>query len=88
MSERMVEVEWDHGMAAHGWSTGVPEMPTEDQGIAKSVGYVVQDSERGLVLVSGLLSIGGWFNSGGQTFCAIFIPRLAIRNVWELRRKR
>jgi hypothetical protein len=84
MSDRIVEVVWEDTLTRHAWSSR-EELPTRPW-IIHSVGYVVQDDEAGLVVVEARGDSG---SSASKDYgCATFIPRSAIREVRELRRKR
>lgn len=83
MSERMVEVEWEDSSLQHGWK----DWSKLAQQAANCVtrGLVAEDNENGMLLVFQTADYGG----GERGFeGSSFIPRSAIRNVWELRRKR
>ena len=83
----MVEVEWEDSYSVTGWQADAsrPRQPS----VCRSVGYVYEDNEIGLGLsesfsdrpVTGRVEEHGYGDS-------LFIPRSAIRKVWELRRKR
>ncbi len=85
MPDRIVVVEWEDTVGAHGWHD---ELPTESAPV-HSVGIVGQDDESGLVIYqsydgqkeSRLERVARYGNS-------LFIPRPAIRKVTELARKR
>jgi len=81
---RIVEVEWKDTLTRHAWSS-LDELPTQAWRI-RSVGYVTQDDERGLVVVEAHGESGTSISK--DYGCATFIPRSSIRKVWELRRKR
>ena len=84
MAERIVEVEWVDTLTRHAWSSS-DELPTKCWQI-RSVGYVVQDDDVGIVVVEarGDASDLDVKDHG----CATMIPRSAIRKVTELTRKR
>lgn len=83
-AERIVEVLWEDTLTRHAWSN-LEDLPTHPWAI-RSVGYVFQDDERGIVLVEARGESG---SSVSKDFgCATMIPRSAIRKVTELKRGR
>ena len=84
VGERIVEVCWEDTLTRHGWSSS-DELPIQAWQV-RSVGYVTQDDDAGLVVVEAR----GETKSGvGKDYgCATFVPRSAIRKVTELTRKR
>ena len=84
MAERIVEVEWADTLTRHAWNRA-DELPTEAW-IIRSVGYVEQDDDDGLLVVE---ARGKSSSSASREYgCATFIPRSAIRKVTELTRRR
>lgn len=84
MADRIVEVVWEDTLTRHAWSSH-DELPTQAWQI-RSVGYVTQDDDRGLVVVEARGESG---SSVSKDYgCATFIPRSAIRKVTELSRGR
>ena len=85
---RIVEVEWEDATQTHGWSkrSQVPAHPDMN----RSVGYVVEENERHLLITEALVDDGNTPEgvSHSPYGCTLSIPRSAIRKVWELRRKR
>ena len=84
MPERIVEVEWLDTLTRHAWSDH-DQLPTQAWNI-RSVGYVTQDDDTGLVVVEARGKDGSSVSQ--QYGCATFIPRSAISKVTELTRKR
>ena len=82
MSDRIIEVEWEDTVGRHGWNDKLVQISNR---FIISVGYAEQDDEQGIILLFG--HDGSEF-SGDQFDCSKFIPRSAIRKVWELSRKR
>lgn len=81
MTGRSVEVEWEDSSLQHGWK----DRNTLTQQPAQCVtrGLVERDDERGMLIIFQTADYGG----GEHGFeGSSFIPRSAIRRVWELRR--
>ena len=85
-TERLVEIEWVDTLSRHAWST-LDELPTQAWMI-RSVGYVTQDNDEGIVIVEARAS-GDSEDAISKSYgCATFIPRSAIQKVTTLSRKR
>ena len=82
MPSRIVEVEWEDTICRHGWTANLVEISNR---FILSVGYVVQDDDVGIILLVGR---DGSESSADQYDCSKFIPRSAIRKVYDLSRKR
>jgi hypothetical protein len=80
VAERIVEVEREDSSARHGWSEG----PVKLHCACRTVGYVIEDDDRSMVLAFGRDDDE---NSGSPFHCTIVIPRSAIRKVTERGRK-
>lgn len=84
MAERKVEVEWEDCSARHRWQGLKDRFPNNV--MARSLGYVLQDNEEGIVLTESLDEDD--VVEDRLRGCTTAIPRSAIRKVWELRRGR
>lgn len=82
----MVEVEWEDSASTQGWQTE-DELPHPH--VIHSVGYLERDDDEGFLLIESKVTLSRnplqILRNLGYAIC---IPRSAIRNVWELRRKR
>lgn len=81
MYRRAVEVEWLDSSGIDGWvakDRTIKETKAEDL-VCWSVGYVYQDTDDYLLIAQGESpeNLHGYFQ----------IPKVAIRQTWELRRK-
>ncbi len=85
MAERIVEVEWEDSCGRCGWQPLVG-WPNEAAPGCRSVGYVLGEDGRGILLTAGQTL--NWEGSEKRVDCVTFIPRSAIRKVMELRRGR
>jgi hypothetical protein len=83
--ERIVEVEWEDSCGRCGWQSPAP-WPGTTAPLCESVGYVLEEGERGIVITGGLTT--NWEGTDRRTDCTTFIPRSAIRKVTELKRGR
>lgn len=86
MTERVVEVEWEDSFSNFGWQeeNEMPRMPS----LCRSVGYVYEDNEHGLGLCESISDRPASAKEDHGYGHSMFIPRGAIRHVWELRRRR
>jgi len=78
-TRRVAEVEWEDSHTTHGW-TDVE--PAHDGYSIRTVGYVLQDNDRGLVLTE---SINTDQETSAPWGCTMSVPRSAIRKVTYLR---
>lgn len=78
----VAEVEWEDSHTTHGW---IDTLPKHDGHAIRSVGYVVQDDEVGVVLTE---SIDTDETTSHPWGCSMAIPRSAIRKVKYLRGNR
>ena len=82
---RVAEVVWEDSHSKHGWGKDVMGLPV--QGVMKTVGYVLQDNEHGVVLVESWdgTDIDGEALVSSRYGCQTGIPRSAILKMKYLR---
>ena len=84
---KVMEVEWEDSQTQHGWTKAKIELPA--RGGYRSVGYVLQDDESGVILLESWDAAEAPDHIGVSRFgCQTAIPRSAIRKVRYLRGRR
>lgn len=73
----MVEVEWIDSLGQHGWHPHDADDDLLDELACRSVGYLVQDDTRGIVIIQSVQK--------DSRDNSIAIPRVAIQKVTRLR---
>lgn len=82
-AERIVEVEWEDCAVRHRWQDMASRFPNALR--AHSLGYVLQDDEKGIVLTESLDEDDAVEDQ--LRGCTTIIPRSAIHKVIELKRE-
>lgn len=75
--KRKVEVEWEDSVLLHGgWNSINEAVDIEEVVMCMSVGYVIKDTKKGLILASGL--------HNDQVAGVTVIPKSAVRTITTL----
>ena len=83
MADRIVEVEWEDSVHADGWKLNT-EIASMKPAMVKTVGYVRQDSDE-MILVLSDVAVHVDDGTEGRP---LVIPKSAVRKVTELGPKR
>lgn len=75
----MVEVEWTDSNGQSGWHDAATSAKGFDEQGCRSVGYLIEESERGVCLVAG-------FGATGMNMDSVTIPKVNVLKVTRLRR--
>ncbi len=75
----MVEVEWIDSGGLSGWHQPADSTRTFNEQGCRTIGYLIEDSKRGVALVSG-------YGDTGMHLDSTTIPRVNVVSVTRLRR--